>query len=124
MPPKIKFTKQYKPMGFGDRDDRGSVEAHLRSVERAKEMRQLNRRLKELEARGRKETWWDSIEGNAFLLFKAWDTMMEAAGLMNPWRNDLPAELSMVSLAAPTYWLLWKSGPFGVVRAVWTSQAG
>jgi hypothetical protein len=38
---KIKFTKQYKPMGFGDRDDRGSVEAHLRAKEHAKDMRQF-----------------------------------------------------------------------------------
>lgn len=47
---KIKFTKQYKPMGFGDRDDRGSVEAHLRAKEHAKEMRRFNARMKELEA--------------------------------------------------------------------------
>lgn len=47
---KIKFTKQYKQMGFGDRDDRGSVEAHLRAEAHAKEMRQFNRRMKELDA--------------------------------------------------------------------------
>jgi hypothetical protein len=50
MAEKIKFRKQYKPMGFGDRDDRGSVEAHLRAIEQAKEMRQFNRRMKELDA--------------------------------------------------------------------------
>jgi hypothetical protein len=50
MAEKIKFTKQYKPMGFGDRDDRGSVEAHLRAKEHAKEMRQFNKRMKELDA--------------------------------------------------------------------------
>jgi hypothetical protein len=50
MAEKIKFTKQYKPMGFGDTDDRGSVEAHLRAKEHAKEMRQFNKRMKELEA--------------------------------------------------------------------------
>ena len=50
MAQKIKFTKQYKPMGFGDRDDRGSVEAHLRAQAHAKEMRQFNKRMKELEA--------------------------------------------------------------------------
>jgi hypothetical protein len=50
LPRNIKATKQYKPMGFGDRDDKGSVEAHLRSKEHAKEMRQLNIRMKELEA--------------------------------------------------------------------------
>jgi hypothetical protein len=47
---KIKFKKQYKPMGFGDRDDRGSVEAHLRAKEHAKEMRQFNKRMGEFEA--------------------------------------------------------------------------
>jgi hypothetical protein len=47
MPRKI---KQHKPMGFGDRDDRGSVEAHLRAKFEAKETRQYNRRMKELEA--------------------------------------------------------------------------
>jgi hypothetical protein len=42
-------------MGFGDRDDRGSVEAHQRSMEHAKEMRQLNKRLKELEVEDAKK---------------------------------------------------------------------
>jgi hypothetical protein len=37
-------------MGFGDRDDRGSVEAHLRTRGHAKEMRKFNARMKELEA--------------------------------------------------------------------------
>ncbi|MGF7180368.1 hypothetical protein [Tunturiibacter psychrotolerans] len=50
MAEKVKFKKQYKPMGFGDRDDRGSVEAHLRAKEQAKDMRQFNKRMKELEA--------------------------------------------------------------------------
>jgi hypothetical protein len=36
-------------MGFGDRDDRGSVEAHLRAKELEKDMRKLNSRMKELE---------------------------------------------------------------------------
>jgi hypothetical protein len=39
-------------MGFGDRDDRGSVEAHLRVKEEAKERRLYNRRMKELESGG------------------------------------------------------------------------
>jgi hypothetical protein len=47
---KIKTPKQYKPMGFGDRDDKGSVEAHLRAKADAKETRQYNTRMKELEA--------------------------------------------------------------------------
>jgi hypothetical protein len=42
---RIKFTKQYKPMGFGERDDRGSVEAHLRAEAHAKEMRRFNKRM-------------------------------------------------------------------------------
>ena len=46
---KIKTPKLYKAMGFGDRDDRGSVEAHLRAKEDAKEIRLYNRRMKELE---------------------------------------------------------------------------
>ena len=37
-------------MGFGDRDDRGSVEAHLRAKADARETRLYNRRMKELEA--------------------------------------------------------------------------
>jgi hypothetical protein len=47
---KIKFTKQYKPMGFGDRDDRGPVEAHLRAEAHAKEMRRFNKGMTELDA--------------------------------------------------------------------------
>jgi hypothetical protein len=50
VPRKIKFTKQYKPMGFDNRDDKGSVEARLRAKEHAKEMRQFNKRMKELAA--------------------------------------------------------------------------
>ena len=37
-------------MGFGERDDRGSVEAHLRAEAHAKEMRRFNKRMKELDA--------------------------------------------------------------------------
>jgi hypothetical protein len=50
MAAKIKFKKRYKPMGFGDRDDKGSVEAHLRANVEAREIRQYNTRMKELEA--------------------------------------------------------------------------
>jgi hypothetical protein len=39
-----------QPMGFGDRDDRGSVEPHLTAEEHAKEMRQFNKRMKKLDA--------------------------------------------------------------------------
>jgi hypothetical protein len=37
MPPRIKFTKQYKPIGFGDRPDPGTVEGHLNAMEEAAE---------------------------------------------------------------------------------------
>ncbi|MBB5327929.1 hypothetical protein [Tunturiibacter gelidoferens] len=47
---KIKFTKQYKPMAFGDRDDKGSLDAHQRAKAEAKETRRYNMRMKELEA--------------------------------------------------------------------------
>jgi hypothetical protein len=49
---KIKFTEQYKPIGFGDRDDRGSVDAHLSAEAHAKEMRRFNKRMRELDAEG------------------------------------------------------------------------
>ena len=50
MSKKIKFTKQYKPIGFGDRPDPGTVEGHRNAVAEAAETRQYNRRMKELEA--------------------------------------------------------------------------
>jgi hypothetical protein len=42
--------KQYKPIGFGDRPDLGTVEGHRNRVAEAAETRQYNRRMKELEA--------------------------------------------------------------------------
>jgi hypothetical protein len=50
MPKRIKFTKQYKPIGFGDRPDPGTVEGHLSAMEEAAETRRYNKRMKELEA--------------------------------------------------------------------------
>jgi hypothetical protein len=50
MPPRIKFTKQYKPIVFGDRPDPGTVEGHLNAIEEAAETRRYNKRMKELEA--------------------------------------------------------------------------
>jgi hypothetical protein len=47
---KIKFTKQYKPIGFGDRPDPGTVEGHRNAMAEAAETRRYNRRMKELEA--------------------------------------------------------------------------
>jgi hypothetical protein len=42
--------KRYKAMGFGDRDDTGSVEAHLRTKAEAAETRRYNRQMRLLEA--------------------------------------------------------------------------
>jgi hypothetical protein len=50
MPQKVKFKKQYKPIGFGDRPDPGTVEGHRNRVAEAAETRAYNRRIKELEA--------------------------------------------------------------------------
>jgi hypothetical protein len=50
VPPKIKFTKQHKPISFGDRPDPGTVEGHLNAVAETAETRQYNRVMKELEA--------------------------------------------------------------------------
>jgi hypothetical protein len=125
MTEKVKLQKQYKAMGFGDRDDKGSVEAHLRAEAEAREMRQYNTRMKELEAEDARRR--GGIQGYALLIIQAWDTMMNAAGLMNLWKNDLLAELSMGS---PTDWPLWNNWsignrwPVGRVGAVWTSPTG
>jgi hypothetical protein len=50
MPKKIRFTKQYKPIGFGDRPNPGTVEGHRNAMAEAAETRQYNLRIKELEA--------------------------------------------------------------------------
>jgi hypothetical protein len=50
MPQKIKFTKQYKPIRFGDRPDPDTVEGHLNAETEAAETRRYNRRMKELAA--------------------------------------------------------------------------
>jgi hypothetical protein len=46
---KIRFTKRYKPIGFGDRPDPGTVEGHLKAMEEAAETRRYNKRMKALE---------------------------------------------------------------------------
>jgi len=51
VPRKIKTPKQYKPMGFGDRDDRGSVKAHLRAKADSRETRPTTERGKSLNLR-------------------------------------------------------------------------
>jgi hypothetical protein len=44
------IQKQYKPTGFGDRSDLGTVEGHRNRMAEAAETRQYNRRMKELAA--------------------------------------------------------------------------
>jgi hypothetical protein len=46
----IRFKKQYKPIGFGDRPDPGTVEDHLNAMDEAAETRRYNKRMEELEA--------------------------------------------------------------------------
>jgi hypothetical protein len=50
VPQKIKFRKQYKPIGFGDRPDPGTAEGHRKAMAEAAETRAYNRRMKELAA--------------------------------------------------------------------------
>jgi hypothetical protein len=50
LPQKIKFKKQYKPIGFGDSPDPGTVEGHRAAMAEAAETRAYNRRMKELAA--------------------------------------------------------------------------
>jgi hypothetical protein len=42
--------KQYKPIGFGDRPDPGTVEGHRNAMAEKAETRAYNRRMKELAA--------------------------------------------------------------------------
>jgi len=50
MPRKIKFTKQYKPIKFGDRPDPGTVEGHRNAMAEAADTRAYKRMMKELAA--------------------------------------------------------------------------
>jgi hypothetical protein len=50
VPRKFKFTKQYKPIGFGDRPDPETVEGRLNAEAEAAETRRYNRRMKEFAA--------------------------------------------------------------------------
>ena len=50
MPEKIKFKKQYKPIGFGDRPSKDTVEDHRNATADAAETRRYNRMMKQLEA--------------------------------------------------------------------------
>ena len=47
---KAESTKAVQTHRFGDRDDKGSVEADLRAKAEAREIRQYNERMKKLEA--------------------------------------------------------------------------
>jgi hypothetical protein len=46
----VRFKKQYKLIGFGDRPDPDTIEEHLNAKAEAAETRQYNRRMKELAA--------------------------------------------------------------------------
>jgi hypothetical protein len=50
VPQKIKFTKQYKPIGFGDKLDPDTVEGHRNIEAEAAETRRYKLRMKELAA--------------------------------------------------------------------------
>jgi len=55
---KIQFKKQYKPIGFGDRPDPGTVEGHRNAMQEAAEDREYNRTMKELAAKREAEHGW------------------------------------------------------------------
>jgi hypothetical protein len=48
---KIRFKKQYKPIGFGDGPDSRTVEGHQAAMQEAAETRRYNRMMKELRLR-------------------------------------------------------------------------
>jgi hypothetical protein len=52
VPQKIKFTKQYKPIGFGDKLDPDTVEGHrnAEAAAEAAETRRYKRRMEDLAA--------------------------------------------------------------------------
>ena len=68
MPRKIKFTKQYKPIKFGDGPDPDTVEGHRNKMAEAAERRAYNQRMKELEAEDkyRRESLLEKIFGFFF----------------------------------------------------------
>jgi hypothetical protein len=59
----IRFKKQYKPIGFGDRPDPGTVEGHRNAMDEAAETRRYNRRMKELAAEdvAKRDGWLSRI---------------------------------------------------------------
>ena len=50
MPEKIRFKKQYKPIGFGDGPSKDTVEGYRNARAEAAETRRYNRMRKDLEA--------------------------------------------------------------------------
>jgi hypothetical protein len=50
MPEKIRFKKQYKPIGVGDGPSKDTVEGHRNAMAEAAEARRYNRMVKELQA--------------------------------------------------------------------------
>jgi hypothetical protein len=74
VPQKIKFKKQYKPIGFGDRPDPDTVEGHLHAEAEAAEIRRYNRRIKELAAEdpARREGWLSKVFGFFFSRSRRW----------------------------------------------------
>ena len=60
MPQKIKFKKQYKPIGFGDGPSKDTVEGHRNAMAEAAETCGYNRMMKELEAE--KASRWAAVQ--------------------------------------------------------------
>jgi hypothetical protein len=60
--------KLYKPIGFGDQPDPGTVEGHRNAMAEAAERRAYNRRMKELAAEdaGRREGLLSKVFGFFF----------------------------------------------------------
>jgi hypothetical protein len=51
VPQRIKFKKQYKPIGFGDRPSKDTVEGQRNAMADAAETRRYNQMMKELEVK-------------------------------------------------------------------------
>jgi hypothetical protein len=55
---RIKFTKQYKPVRFGDLPDGRTVEGRRLAAQRAAETRRFNKMVKEREEAEEADNWW------------------------------------------------------------------
>jgi hypothetical protein len=55
---RMKFTKQYKPRGFGDLPDGRTVEGRRLAAQRAAETRRFNKMVKEREEAEKAANWW------------------------------------------------------------------